>query len=104
MQWNHTFADAERFTVGGIEASVLFSPGHTPASITCLIGDAAIMHDTLFMLDSGTVRAEFPGESAKQLWVSIQAVLSLPRPERNGRRYLKIPIDPTTNTNWGGAP
>jgi glyoxylase-like metal-dependent hydrolase (beta-lactamase superfamily II) len=57
---------------------VLFSPGHTLASITYVIGDAAFVHDTLFMPDSGTARADFPGGSAKTLWASIQGILALP--------------------------
>ncbi len=77
-QWNRLFADGETFTVGGIPAKVLFSPGHTLASITYVIGDAAFIHDTLFMPDSGTARADFPGGSAAQLWRSIQNILALP--------------------------
>jgi glyoxylase-like metal-dependent hydrolase (beta-lactamase superfamily II) len=56
----------------------MFSPGHTLASITYVIGDAAFVHDTLFMPDSGTARADFPGGSAKALWKSIQDILALP--------------------------
>jgi glyoxylase-like metal-dependent hydrolase (beta-lactamase superfamily II) len=56
----------------------MHSPGHTLASITYVIGDAAFVHDTLFMPDSGTARADFPGGSAKALWNSIQAILALP--------------------------
>jgi glyoxylase-like metal-dependent hydrolase (beta-lactamase superfamily II) len=57
---------------------VLFSPGHTLASITYVIGDAAFVHDTLFMPDSGTARADFPGGSASRLYRSIMEILSLP--------------------------
>lgn len=77
-QWDKLFADGETFNVGNIKAKVMFSPGHTLASITYLIGDAAFVHDTLFMPDSGTARADFPGGSAKKLWSSIQAILALP--------------------------
>jgi glyoxylase-like metal-dependent hydrolase (beta-lactamase superfamily II) len=77
-QWDRLFADGEGFSVGGIAASVLFSPGHTLASITYLIGDAAFIHDTLFMPDSGTARTDFPGGSAGRLWRSIQRILALP--------------------------
>ncbi|TIX80192.1 MAG: MBL fold metallo-hydrolase, partial [Mesorhizobium sp.] len=77
-QWNRLFADGETFSVGGIPAKVLFSPGHTLASITYVIGDAAFIHDTLFMPDSGTARADFPGGSAARLWRSIQDILALP--------------------------
>ena len=54
-QWGRLFADGERFTVGEMEASVLLSPGHTLCSVTYIMGNAAFVHDTLFMLDSGTV-------------------------------------------------
>ena len=57
---------------------MLFSPGHTLASISYVIGDAAFVHDTLFMPDSGTARADFPGGSAARLWDSIQQILALP--------------------------
>ncbi|WP_029352033.1 MBL fold metallo-hydrolase [Bosea sp. 117] len=77
-QWDRLFADGETFRLGSIDARVMFSPGHTLASITYVIGDAAFVHDTLFMPDSGTARADFPGGSAKALWTSIQAILALP--------------------------
>lgn len=77
-QWDKLFAEGEAFKVGDLPAKVLFSPGHTLASITYVIGDAAFVHDTLFMPDSGTARADFPGGSAKVLWASIQEILSLP--------------------------
>lgn len=77
-QWDRLFADGDTFKVGNIDASVMFSPGHTLASITYVIGDAAFVHDTLFMPDSGTARTDFPGGSARALWKSIQAILALP--------------------------
>jgi len=77
-QWDKLFADGEAFAVGGIAGRVMFSPGHTLASITYVVGDAAFVHDTLFMPDSGTARADFPGGSAARLWRSIQAILALP--------------------------
>jgi glyoxylase-like metal-dependent hydrolase (beta-lactamase superfamily II) len=69
---------------------VLFSPGHTLASVTYVIGDAAFVHDTLFMPDSGTARADFPGGSASQLWRSIQRILALPDATRvfTGHDYM----------------
>lgn len=76
--WDRTFADGETFQVGTIPARVMFSPGHTLASITYVIGDAAFIHDTLFMPDSGTARADFPGGDAAALWRSIQGILALP--------------------------
>lgn len=77
-QWDQLFAHGDTFKVGSIDAKVMFSPGHTLASITYVIGDAAFVHDTLFMPDSGTARADFPGGSAKRLWASIEEILSLP--------------------------
>ena len=77
-QWDRLFAEGESFSVGNIPARVMLSPGHTLASITYVIGDAAFVHDTLFMPDSGTARADFPGGSAKVLWASIQDILALP--------------------------
>ena len=77
-QWDKLFAEGETFAVGSIPARVLFSPGHTLASITYVIGDAAFIHDTLFMPDSGTARADFPGGSAARLYNSIMGILALP--------------------------
>lgn len=81
-QWDKLFAEGEEFSVGGIPAKVLFSPGHTLASITYVVGDAAFVHDTLFMPDSGTARADFPGGDAGRLWQSIQEILTLPEETR----------------------
>jgi glyoxylase-like metal-dependent hydrolase (beta-lactamase superfamily II) len=77
-QWDRLFADGDTFSVGTLEGRVMFSPGHTLASVTYVIGDAAFIHDTIFMPDSGTARADFPGGSAKALWNSIQRILALP--------------------------
>jgi glyoxylase-like metal-dependent hydrolase (beta-lactamase superfamily II) len=77
-QWDHLFADGERFAVGAIEARALLSPGHTLCSMTYVIGDAAFVHDTVFMPDSGTARADFPGGDALEIWRSIQRILKLP--------------------------
>ncbi|MFE0016703.1 MBL fold metallo-hydrolase [Mesorhizobium sp. NPDC059054] len=77
-QWDRLFADGEIFHVGSLPVRVLFSPGHTLASITYVAGDAAFIHDTMFMPDSGTARADFPGGSAARLWSSIQRILALP--------------------------
>ncbi|MBO0126356.1 bifunctional sulfur transferase/dioxygenase Blh [Agrobacterium sp. OT33] len=77
-QWDRLFEAGDRFTIGSLDARVLFSPGHTLASVTYVVGDAAFVHDTLFMPDSGTARADFPGGSARELWASIQAILALP--------------------------
>ena len=77
-QWDRLFADGDRFRIGGVDAAAMFSPGHTMASVTYLVGDAAFVHDTLFMPDGGTARADFPGGDARALWRSIQRILSLP--------------------------
>ncbi|MCD7059354.1 MBL fold metallo-hydrolase [Pelagibacterium xiamenense] len=95
-QWDKLFADRETFKVGNIPAFVMFSPGHTLASITYVVGDAAFVHDTLFMPDSGTARADFPGGSAKALWHSIQDILALPDKTRifTGHDYQPGGRDP----------
>jgi glyoxylase-like metal-dependent hydrolase (beta-lactamase superfamily II) len=89
-QWDRIFADGERFTVGNMEVEVLFTPGHTLASIAYVVGDAAFIHDTIFMPDGGTARADFPGGSAKVLWNSIQRIMALPDDTRlfTGHDYM----------------
>lgn len=77
-QWDRLFAAGDRFRIGEIEVEVMHSPGHTLASVTYVAGDAAFIHDTLFMPDFGTARADFPGGDAGALWRSIQAILALP--------------------------
>jgi glyoxylase-like metal-dependent hydrolase (beta-lactamase superfamily II) len=81
-QWDHLFAEGERFRIGELDGKVLLSPGHTLASVSYVVGDAAFVHDTLFMPDSGTARADFPGGSAARLWHSIQEILALPEQTR----------------------
>lgn len=77
-QWDRLFADGERFKIGNLDVEVMLCPGHTLCSITYLVGDAAFIHDTLFMPDGGTARADFPGGSARALWHSIQRIMALP--------------------------
>jgi glyoxylase-like metal-dependent hydrolase (beta-lactamase superfamily II) len=77
-QWDRLFGDGETFKLGELDVTVKHSPGHTLASITYIVGDAAFIHDTLFMPDSGSARADFPGGSATDLWTSIEAILALP--------------------------
>lgn len=77
-QWDRLFRDGETFMVGEIEVKVMFSPGHTLASITYVAGDAAFVHDTLMMPDSGSSRADFPGGDSGDLYRSISAILALP--------------------------
>jgi len=77
-QFDQLFSDGDSFRVGGVEGRVLHTPGHTPACLTYVIGDAAFVGDTLFMPDYGTARCDFPGGDARTLYKSIQKVLSLP--------------------------
>ncbi|UWR25188.1 MBL fold metallo-hydrolase [Sulfitobacter sp. S223] len=77
-QWDQLFVDGAEFMVGDVPVRVMFSPGHTLASISYIAGDAAFVHDTLMMPDSGSSRADFPGGSSKALYQSIQGILALP--------------------------
>jgi glyoxylase-like metal-dependent hydrolase (beta-lactamase superfamily II) len=77
-QFDHLFEEGERFAIGALEGHVLYTPGHTPACITYVIGDAAFVGDTLFMPDGGTARADFPGGDAATLYRSIAKILALP--------------------------
>lgn len=77
-QFDRLFGDGERFRLGGLEAEVLYTPGHTPACVSYRIGDAVFIGDTLFMPDSGTARCDFPGGDAALLYRSIRRLLALP--------------------------
>jgi glyoxylase-like metal-dependent hydrolase (beta-lactamase superfamily II) len=77
-QFDNLFDDGDSFKVGGIAGSVLGTPGHTPACITYVVGDAAFVGDTLFMPDFGTARTDFPGGDAGELYDSIQKIFTLP--------------------------
>ncbi len=77
-QFDRLFADGDRFTLGSIEARAIHTPGHTPACMTYVIGDAAFVGDTLFMPDYGTARCDFPGGDARQLYHSIRKLFALP--------------------------
>lgn len=77
-QFDRLFADGDTFEIGNLEAQVMHTPGHTPACSTYVIGDTAFVGDTLFMPDFGTARCDFPGGDARQLFRSIQKILSLP--------------------------
>jgi glyoxylase-like metal-dependent hydrolase (beta-lactamase superfamily II) len=81
-QFDRLFEDGDRLSVGGLEVTVLHTPGHTPACVTYLVGDAAFIGDTLFMPDYGTARADFPGGDARTLYRSIRQLLDLPRETR----------------------
>ena len=85
-QFDHLFADGERFNIGSLQARAMHTPGHTPACMTYVVSDrdavnqpmAALVGDTLFMPDGGTARCDFPGGDARALYRSINKVLSLP--------------------------
>ena len=77
-QFDRLFRDGDTWTIGGMTAFAMLTPGHTPACMTHVIGDAAFVGDTLFMPDGGSARADFPGGDARQLYRSIKRVLSLP--------------------------
>lgn len=76
-QFDRQFVDGEVFNIGELEVRVMHTPGHTPACVTFVVGDAAFVGDTLFMPDYGTARADFPGGDAHVLFRSIRKVLSL---------------------------
>ncbi|MFO1069553.1 MAG: MBL fold metallo-hydrolase [Geminicoccaceae bacterium] len=77
-QFDRLFEDGETFAVGRIEGRTIHTPGHTPACMTYVIGDAAFVGDTLFMPDFGTARCDFPGGDARQLFRSIRRIFALP--------------------------
>jgi glyoxylase-like metal-dependent hydrolase (beta-lactamase superfamily II) len=77
-QFDALFKDGDTYKVGTLEAVAMFAPGHTPACMVHIMGDAAFVGDTLFMPDGGSARADFPGGDAATLYDSIQKVLALP--------------------------
>ena len=77
-QFDALFEEGDSFHIGQLRGDVLHTPGHTPACLTYVIGDAAFVGDTLFMPDFGTARCDFPGGSAETMWESIQKILALP--------------------------
>jgi glyoxylase-like metal-dependent hydrolase (beta-lactamase superfamily II) len=77
-QFDRLFDDGDTYSVGAMECRAIHTPGHTPACMTHVMGDAAFVGDTLFMPDGGSARADFPGGDAGQLYDSIQKVLALP--------------------------
>ena len=95
-QFDRLFKDGDSYAIGGMTAVALHTPGHTPACMTHVIGDAAFVGDTLFMPDGGSARADFPGGDARILFQSIRRVLVLPPETRlfmchdygpNGREF-----------------
>ena len=96
-QFDQLFADRDRYKIGELDGVAIATPGHTPACMVHLIGDAVFVGDTLFMPDGGTARADFPGGDARTLYQSIQKILALPDETRmfvchdyapNGREFL----------------
>ncbi len=81
-EFDRLFEDGERFSIGRLEASALHVPGHTPADLAYVIGDAVFTGDTLFMPDYGTARADFPGGDSRQLFRSIRRLMALPEATR----------------------
>jgi glyoxylase-like metal-dependent hydrolase (beta-lactamase superfamily II) len=77
-QFDRLFKDGDTYTIGSMPAFAMHTPGHTPACMTHVIGDAAFVGDTLFMPDFGTARCDFPGGSAEDMFASVQKILSLP--------------------------
>ncbi|MFD1343637.1 MBL fold metallo-hydrolase [Litorisediminicola beolgyonensis] len=77
-QFDALFEDGDTYTIGTMQAFAMYTPGHTPACMVHVIGDAAFVGDTLFMPDGGSARADFPGGDAATLYDSIQKVLALP--------------------------
>jgi glyoxylase-like metal-dependent hydrolase (beta-lactamase superfamily II) len=77
-QFDHLFKDGERFAIGELPVTVLHVPGHTPACVAYVIGDAAFVGDTMFMPDYGTARADFPGGDARILFRSLRRLFALP--------------------------
>jgi len=81
-QFDHLIEDGDGFKIGNIEAKAIHTPGHTPACMTYVIGDAGFVGDTLFMPDYGTARCDFPGGDANTLYDSIQKIFALPEETR----------------------
>ena len=77
-QFDRLFVEGDTFDIGQLRGSVLHTPGHTPACLTYVIGDAGFVGDTLFMPDFGTARCDFPGGSADVMFDSVQKILALP--------------------------
>lgn len=102
-QWDLLLHKNDTFQIGDMSCRVLHSPGHTLASITYVVGDAAFVHDTLFMPDGGTARADFPGGSAKALWTSMQEILALPSHTRlfTGHDYQPGQREPRWESSVG---
>ncbi|HEX6142347.1 MAG TPA: MBL fold metallo-hydrolase [Geminicoccaceae bacterium] len=102
-QFDRLFADGEHFRIGDLEVEVIETPGHTPANITYIAGDAAFVADTIFQPDFGTARCDFPGGSARELYHSIQRILRLPDTTRlfTGHDYMPGGREPAWESTVG---
>ncbi len=81
-QFDRLFQDGDSLMIGQLRADIMHTPGHTPACLTYVMGDAAFVGDTLFMPDFGTARCDFPGGSAEVMFASVQRILALPEATR----------------------
>ncbi|HEY8569725.1 MBL fold metallo-hydrolase [Microbulbifer sp.] len=81
-QFDHLFSEEETFNIGDLEGRVIYVPGHTPADMAWLIGDALFVGDTLFLPDVGSARCDFPGGDARSLYRSVRRLLELPEETR----------------------
>jgi glyoxylase-like metal-dependent hydrolase (beta-lactamase superfamily II) len=114
-QFDRLFTDGDIYQIGSITAKAVHTPGHTPACMAHLIGDAVFVGDTIFMPDGGTARADFPGGDARTLYRSIQKILALPADTRmfvchdyapNGRAFLwetTVGAQATSNIHVGAG-
>lgn len=114
-QFDALFVDGSTYAIGNMQAFTISTPGHTPACMVHVIGNAAFVGDTLFMPDGGSARADFPGGDAGELYDSIQKVLSLPESMRlfmchdygpNGRNIqweTSVGDEKTNNIHVGGG-
>ncbi len=113
-QFDALFRDGESFSLGTIDVAVMATPGHTPDSVTYLIGDAAFVGDTIFAPRYGSARCDFPGGDARSLFDSMQRLLSLPAqtriylchdypPEGEAPQYLTDPLSQRQNVHLKNA-
>ncbi len=98
-QFDALFNDGDTFMLGAIEARAIHTPGHTPACMTYVIGDAAFVGDTIFMPDYGTARTDFPGGDARTLYQSVQKIYALPDETRLFLCHDYLP-DGRTEYRW----
>ncbi len=95
-QFDALFKDGDTFTIGNLPVTVMHVPGHTPADIAYVVGEAVFVGDTMFMPDYGTARADFPGGDARQLFRSLRRILSLPPETRLFMCHDYLPKGRTT--------